>query len=70
MPISTQHCIACGAAQNAGCKIMTDTGTKLQMTFWVLPLKPLDTNSAHKTSMSSFYIVIPMQSDDIFGGLS
>lgn len=49
---------------------MTDTGTKLQMTFWVLPLKPLDTNSAHKTSMSSFYIVIPMQSDDIFGGLS
>lgn len=40
------------------------------ITFLVLPLKPLDTNSTHKTSMSSFNIEIPTQSDNIFGGLS
>ena len=50
---------------------MTGTGTKVitNLTFLVLPLKPLDTNSTHKTSMSSFNIEIPTQSDNIFGGL-
>ena len=71
--IYTTHVgIACGAGKNAGCKIMTGTGTKLitNLTFLVLPLKPLDTNSTHKTPMNSFNIEIPTQSDNIFGGLS